>query len=161
MANEDLLTPFPFFDLERFLAHPKAAKSKDRRRILRSASSEDWVTWNMVEQLRIRTDWWPAVVQLAKKHASARADSLALGDPPSVDLWRQVPSPRAYECARRKHMADSNDADWRSRAANQRPVEGTTEVDIVFEGPKFLVFVERNWVATFPCVRPSTRRATR
>lgn len=142
MATEDLLTPFAFLDLDRFLAHPKAAKPEDRRRILRSADSEDWVTWNVVEQLRIRTDWWPAVVGLAEKHAWALADSLALGDPPSVDLWRQVPSPRAYERASRKRMADSNDADWRNRAANRRPVEGPTEVDIVFEGPRFLIFVE-------------------
>ena len=100
------------------------------------------MTWNVVEQLRIRTDWWPAVVGLAKKRASALADSLALGDPPSVDLWRPVPSPGAYERASRKRMADSNDADWRNRAANRRPVEGPTEVDIVFEETKFLVFVE-------------------
>ena len=98
--------------------------------------------WNVVEQLRIRTDWWPAVVGLAKKHASAFEDSLELGDPPSVDLWRQVPSPRAYERASRKRIAAANDADWRNRAENRRPVEGPTEVDIVFEGTKFLVFAE-------------------
>ena len=95
-----------------------------------------------MEQLRTRTDWWPAVVRLAKKHASALADSLALGDPPSVDLWRQMPSPRAYERASRKRMAESNDANWRDRAENRRPVEGPTEVDIVFEGSRFLIFVE-------------------
>ena len=140
--TEDLwTTPFPFFDLDRFLAHSKAAKHKDCRRILDSANSEDWVTWNVVQALQIRADWWPAVVSLVKKQTSAE-DSLALGDPPSVDLWRQVPSPRAYECASRKRMANSNDADWRNRAANRRPVEGPTEVDIVFEGSKFLVFVE-------------------
>ena len=142
MATEDLRTPFPFFDLDRFLAHPKAAKPEDCRRILRSANNEDWVTWNVMQALQIRTDWWPAMVTLAQKQASALADSLPLGDPPSVDLWRQVPTPRAYERASRKRMADSNDADWRNRAANRRPVEGPTEVDIVFEGPKFLVFVE-------------------
>jgi len=142
VATEDLLTPFPFFDLDRFLAHPKAAKPEDRRRILQSANSEDWVTWNVMEQLRARIDWWPAVAGLAKKHASALSDSLALDDPPSVDLWRQVPSPPAYERASRKRMAESNDADWRNRAANRRPVEGPTEVDIVFEGPRFLIFVE-------------------
>ncbi len=100
------------------------------------------MTWNVVQTLQIRTDWWPSVVALAKKQAPALADSLALGDPPSVDLWRQVQSPRAYERASRKRMAESNNADWRNRAANRRPVEGPTEVDIVFEGPRFLVFVE-------------------
>ena len=39
-------------------------------------------------------------------------------------------------------MAESNDADWRNRAANRRPVEGPTEVDIVFKGTGFLIFVE-------------------
>ena len=39
-------------------------------------------------------------------------------------------------------MARSNNADWRKRAANPRPVEGPTEVDAVFEGAEFLVFVE-------------------
>lgn len=142
MTTEDLWTPFPFFDLDRFLAHPKAAKHKDCGRILDSANSEDWVTWNVVQALQIRTDWWPAVVSLAQKQTTALENSLAIGDLPSVDLWRQVPSPRAYESANRKRMADSNDADWRNRAANRRPVEGPTEVDIVFEGSIFLVFVE-------------------
>ena len=100
------------------------------------------MTWNVVQALQIRTDWWPAVATLAQKQASELADSLAMGDPPSVDLWRQVPTPRAYERASRKRMANSNDAYWRKRAENGRPVEGPTEVDIVFEGPKFLVFVE-------------------
>ena len=39
-------------------------------------------------------------------------------------------------------MADSKDAKWRSRAAIPKPVEGPTEVDVVFEGAAYLVFVE-------------------
>ena len=142
MTTEDLPTPFPFFDLDRFLAHPKAKNTKDCDRILRSPNSEDWVTWNVVQALPMRTGWWPEIVGLAKRNGSAHADSLVLGDPPSVDLWRQVPSPAAYERASRRRMADSNDADWRNRAANPRSVEGPTEVDIVFEGTGYLVFVE-------------------
>ena len=69
-------------------------------------------------------------------------DSLTSGKPPAIGLWRQVPSPRAYERASRVRMARSNNADWRKRAANPRPVEGPTEVDAVFEGAEFLVFVE-------------------
>ena len=161
VATEDLLTLFPFFDLDRFLAHSKAAKPEDCRRILRSANSEDWVTWNVVEQLRIRTDWWPAVVGLAKKHASVLADSLALGDPPSVDLWRQVPSPGAYERASRKRMADSNDADWRNRATSGGPLRGRRKSTSSSREPSSWYSWKRNWAATFPCARPTTRRATR
>ena len=39
-------------------------------------------------------------------------------------------------------MANSSRVKWQKRADNPRPVEGPTEVDIVFEGIEFLVFVE-------------------
>ena len=39
-------------------------------------------------------------------------------------------------------MANSSRAEWQKRADNPRPVEGPTEVDIVFEGIEYLVFVE-------------------
>lgn len=39
-------------------------------------------------------------------------------------------------------MASSNNAEWRKRADNPKPVEGPTEVDAVFEGTDYLVFVE-------------------
>ena len=39
-------------------------------------------------------------------------------------------------------MGRSNNPEWQKRAANPRPVEGPTEVDAVFEGSEFLVFVE-------------------
>ena len=142
MTTGDRSTPFPFVDFDRLLAHPKAAKGEDFRRILCSPQSEDWVTWNVLQGVQLRADWWPAVVSLVKGQASALDDSLASGRPPAVDLWRQVPSPRAYESASRRRMARSNSADWRKRAANQMPVEGPTEVDAVFEGTEFLVFVE-------------------
>ena len=142
MASEGLRTPFPFLDPGRFLAHPKASKPKDRSSMLQSENSEDWMTWNVLQALQVRTDWWPAVVALASRQAPALPGSLALGDPPSVDLWRLVPSPRAYERASRERMANSNNAGWRNRAANQRPVEGPTEVDVVFEGLGLLIFLE-------------------
>lgn len=39
-------------------------------------------------------------------------------------------------------MANSDNAEWKKRADNPRPVEGRTEVDAVFEAPEYLVFVE-------------------
>ena len=39
-------------------------------------------------------------------------------------------------------MANSSRAEWQKRTDNPRPVEGQTEVDIVFEGIEYLVFVE-------------------
>ena len=39
-------------------------------------------------------------------------------------------------------MVNSSRAEWQKRADNPRPVEGQTEVDIVFEGIEYLVFVE-------------------
>ena len=122
VTTEDFSTLFPFVDLERLLGHPKARKS------------EDWVNWNVLRAHQLRADWWPAVVSLAKERASALEDSLAFGESPSVDLWRQVPSPQGYERVSRKCMADSNHVDWRNRAANRRPVEGPMEVDVVFDG---------------------------
>ena len=39
-------------------------------------------------------------------------------------------------------MASSNNAEWRERAENPRPVEGPTEVDAVLEATDYMVFVE-------------------
>lgn len=135
-------TQFPFLDLDRFLVHPKAAKPKDCSRILQSANSEDWMTWNVVQALQLRTDWWPAIVDLAKERASAPEDFPELEGRPSIDLWRNVPTPQDYERASRRRMAKSDNADWRARAVNPKAVEGLTEVDLVIEGSGFLIFVE-------------------
>lgn len=136
--------PFPFVDLERLLSHPKADKPNDLQRILKSPQSEDWVTWNVLQAIQRRepTAWWPELVSLAKSHAPALDDSLAYSSPPTIDLWRTVPTPREYERASRLRMASSGKAKWRKRAHNPKPVEGPTEVDAVLDGDDYLIFVE-------------------
>ena len=81
-------------------------------------------------------------MKIARQHADELDDSLTDGIPPSVDLWREVDAPHDYECASRRRMASSDNAEWKKRAGNPRPVEGRTEVDAVFEAPEYLVFVE-------------------
>lgn len=100
------------------------------------------MTWNVVQALQLRTDWWPAVVDLAKERTSEPVNFPEPDGRPLVELWRSVPSPRGYECASRKRMAQSGNAAWRARAANRRAVEGQTEVDVAVEGSGLLVFVE-------------------
>ena len=135
-------TRFPFVDLDQLRAHPKACKGEDLKRILCSRQSEDWLTWNVLRAIQHRASWWPVLVSLAKGNALELDDSVASGRSPTVDLWRRVLTPPAYEHASRRRMANSSRAEWQKRADNPRPVEGQTEVDIVFEGIEYLVFVE-------------------
>ena len=130
-------TPFPFVDLDQLCAHPKASK-----RILRSPQSEDWVTWNVLRAIQRQTSWWSALVRLAKEQAIELDDSLASDGPPAVDFWRNVPTPPDYERESRMRLANSTNVEWQKRANKPGPVEGRTEVDIVFDGTEYLVFVE-------------------
>ena len=135
---------FPVLDGEQLLAHPKASKTEDIRRILHSPQSEDWVTWNVMRLLQRRdsSSWWPELVNLALAHAPVLDRALAQSAVRVVDLWRLIPSPPQYELASRRRLASSDNTAWRKRAANPKPVEGATEVDCVLEGEDFLVFVE-------------------
>ena len=142
MTTQDRTTPFPFVDFEQLLMHRKARKRKDFDRMLQSPQSEDWVTWNVLRAIQRQAYWWPTLVSLTRRQALESEHSLTSGRPPAVDFWRRVATPPAYERARRKRMASSKDAEWRSRANKQRSVEGPTEVDVVFEGTAYLVFVE-------------------
>ena len=137
-----LSTSFPFIDYDQLLRHPKARKPMDLNRILRSRQSEDWVTWNVLRAIQRRSSWWPALVSFAKGQAIGLDDCLTAGRPPAVDFWRLVPTPPAYERVSRERMKGSDRPAWRRRADNPRLVEGPTEVDIVFDGVEFLVFVE-------------------
>ena len=142
MTTEKSSTPFPFADLDLLLKHRKARKPRDLCRILQSPNSEDWLTWNVLCLLQRRIDWWPAVVHLMSAQGLAWRDLLASSTSPVVDLWRQVPSPPAYERASRKRMDRSQNTALRKRATDPQPVEGPTEVDAVFDGDRHLVFVE-------------------
>lgn len=100
------------------------------------------MTWNVAQALQLWTDWWSAVVDLAKERGSQAGDFPGLDGCPSVEHWSNGPSPRGCERASRKRMAQSGNAAWRARAANSRAVEGPTEVDVAVEGSGLLVFVE-------------------
>src|SRR5690606_30079661 len=119
------------------LEHPKSSKTKDMDRILTSPNSEDYVTWNVFRALGRRPvdGWWPELCGLAG--AAEIAD-----DPPSVELWRLVLSPRSYEAASRERMARSDNDEWRKRAQIADPVEGRTEVGVTLTGRDYCVFVE-------------------
>lgn len=133
-------TPFPFLDLPELLALPKARKRTDLQRMLISPHSEDYVTWNMVKAIIGRADWWPRLLALAEEDGGI--DLPNPEDLPTVDFWRLVRSPPDYEKSSRQRMATSGQPDLVGRSQIPDPVEGETEVDLVFEGSSYLVFVE-------------------
>ncbi len=135
---------FPILDEDLLLSLPKANKAQDLERMYTSPNSEDWVTWNMLRALQ-RTPgdgWWAEVIRAAEADAGGGERWNVLADAPKVDLWRTVPTPQRYESASRVRMSMSTNEDWRQRASNPRVVEGDTEVDLVFDGEDYLVFVE-------------------
>lgn len=135
---------FPLVDGDLLLQLPKAGKTQDIHRILHSPRSEDWVTWNVMRllQRRDKGSWWPELADLARTRAPGLEASIAAGSAPAIDLWRLVPPPPAYERASRLRMSASDNAVWRERAADPKPVEGNTEVDCLLEGDNLLVYVE-------------------
>lgn len=131
---------FPFLDFDELTAHTKAQKQDDLVRMLHSAQSEDYVTWNVFRGLLRREDWWPHLLQIA---LMAGASALPrVDEPPAVELWRRVASPPEYERASRKRMITSGLPEWQARAGNPKPVEGTSEIDLSLEGSTYLIFIE-------------------
>lgn len=132
---------FPLLDRHIFDTLPKARKAKDVDRMLHSAQSEDWVTWNVLRLLQRRPveTWWKNVVSSVTKSTCA---SLEQAPPIGIDLWRSVESPLAYETSSRERMVGTGNQAWIARARSPRPVEGFTEVDLAFTGDDYLVFVE-------------------
>ena len=131
---------FPIIDLDELLTLPKARKREDLQRVFTSVNSEDYVTWNVIRCLLRRHQWWPDLLSVIKETTSV--DLPSTERTPRVDLWRLVTTPPGYERASRERMAASEVLDWQERAKNPEPVEGRTEVDVVFDDPGFLVFVE-------------------
>ena len=135
---------FPIIDEDLLLSLPKANKPQDLERMYTSPNSEDWVTWSTMRLLERQPadKWWRVVVEAAERDAGSSHRWMALRTPPNVELWRSVPSPEAYEAASRRRMAESDVEEWRTRSTNARAVEGSTEVDLVFDAAAYLVFVE-------------------
>jgi hypothetical protein len=130
----------PMVDLEDFLAHPKVLRRGEMERILGSANSEDWVTWNVVRLLLRRADWWERLLGVIRARNTDHPD-LGQG-PATASVWDRCASPADYERASRERMSRSADPSTRARAANPKPVEGATELDVTFSTARCLVYVE-------------------
>lgn len=81
-------------------------------------------------------------MQLARNHNSNISRDLfreKIGQP---QLWELVRSPPGYEIASRLRLRASSNPTWRARANNPRAVEGSSEIDVILEGDKRLIFLE-------------------
>jgi len=134
-------TTFPLLDRHTFDGLPKARKAKDVDRMLHSAQSEDWVTWNVTRLLlrRPAESWWGSVLDAVTRSTGTLFE---LPPPIRIDLWRSVASPLAYETKSRERMLTSDNQSWIARAGKPGPVEGFSEIDLAFAGDDYLVFVE-------------------
>lgn len=136
---------YPVFALRELLAHPvKGRKTHDLERIFSSKQSEDWVTWNVVQLLSLIpvAAWWPALLELARADNPGITVSADVSDLPHIEPWVVVPAPSEYEKQSRARMVHSTNPDWVARAADSRPVEGHSEIDIVLSMKKQVGFVE-------------------
>jgi hypothetical protein len=111
---------FPVLNLDQLMALPKGRKAQDMERILHSACSEDWVTWNFFQVLLRRSpaDWWKRILDIAH-HRNPTLD-LACNPAtiPSASFWNLVRSPEKYQEESRKRMMASHNAVWAARAAS-------------------------------------------
>jgi hypothetical protein len=134
---------FPFLDLDLLLSSAKGRKPQDLERITASSNSEDYVTWALVcAWKRCRPEWWAAIVQLAAAQAPGLDTELFSSCVPEVKPWLRLTSPGTYEQLSRTRMAASSDPTLSARAADLRPVEGESEIDLTFISRAFVVFVE-------------------
>lgn len=133
---------YPILNEGAFQRLGKAAKTADVHRMLESAQSEDWVTWNIFQLLfEYEPEWWAHLSKLAAA-ANPSVDWPAVSAVPGVDFWRNVGTPKSYEALSRERMAGSSDALVAARSREPLPVEGNSEIDVVFEAPSFLVYAE-------------------
>jgi hypothetical protein len=134
---------FPFLDMELLLRSAKGMKPQDLERMTGSPNSEDYVTWALVcAWKRCRPDWWAALLRLAAEQAPGLETGVFGSCVPDVMPWLRLASPGAYERLSRARMAASPDRTLSARAADPRPVEGESEIDLAFVSPAFVVFVE-------------------
>ena len=133
---------FPMLDMEAFQTLPKSRKTIDVERMLTSAQSEDWVTWNLLRLILRTGDSWWRIVQDAILAADRGLKLPLESNNAALSFWRITEPPRAYEAASRKRMLHSGDPLLTARASDPKPVEGNSEIDVVFEVSELLVFVE-------------------
>ncbi len=134
---------FPFLDLDLLMSSPKGRKPQDLERMLESQNSEDYVTWALVcAWKRCRPEWWGGIVELAAAQAPGLDAGLFGSCVPAVNPWLRVASPASYERLSRERMTASSDPTLSDRAADPKPVEGESEIDLAFISPAYVVFVE-------------------
>ncbi len=135
---------FPILNIQQLRSHPKSKKSADMERILYSNNSEDWVTWNWFQTIfrECQRDWWPALLGFARRRNCHLASVLNDQSVPDTKFWSAVRTPSEYEAQRRASMLNSTINQWTSRAKDSRPVEGRSEIDVIFDHTDFLVFLE-------------------
>jgi hypothetical protein len=135
---------FPVLNLPQLLELPKGRKPQDMDRILHSANSEDWVTWNFFQLLRMQypNDWWARLLTVARRRNPDLLFACDTALPPAARFWLSARSPVEYENQSRSRMLASGNPDWVSRARIADPVEGPSEIDVVFEQDRFLVYAE-------------------
>ena len=135
---------YPVLALDELLRLPKARKAQDMDRILHSANSEDWVTWNFFQLLtrQWREDWWGQIVEAARRKNPALSLPAEDLGAPAASFWPSVRSPQDYLEHSRRRMINSRNPVWCARAAAPEPVEGSSEIDVRFETPRSLVYIE-------------------
>jgi len=135
---------YPILNAGLLQALPKWGKGRDIARMLHSPQSEDWVTWNLLNLLGAQypEQWWAHVTAVARRGNPG----LELPGPPGgaleLDFWRRVPAPAAYEAASRVRMRASGIPALLDRTRDPQPVEGPSEIDVIFRAPRFVVFAE-------------------
>lgn len=135
---------YPILNRPAFDALPKANKSGDVDRMQMSPNSEDWVTWNLLNVLTTSrpSEWWDDIRNLALEANPSSSLSAGQDESATIEYWRRVSSPPAYEAASRKRMRDSGDPILVTRSADPNPVEGASEIDITIATERQLVFIE-------------------
>lgn len=135
---------YPVLDIEKLRQHPKWLRRQDRDWILWNGRSEDWVTWNAFTLLARGSGaaWWPHLLTLAGKSNPDLSIPFEWREQPEVRFWQPVASPHSYEAASRARMRCSGNREQILRSHNLAPVEGTSEVDVVLQNSKALVYVE-------------------
>ena len=135
---------FPVLDQDRLLLLPKSLKAEDMRRICTSPQSEDWVTWNaftLAEQTA-GPFWWSHLITLAREGNPSIALPPGGDETPTITLWDKISSPVGYENASRERLRVSSDEKLVRRSVNMNPVEGDSEIDVIFRNAAMTVFVE-------------------
>ena len=135
---------FPVLNLPELTDSPKGRKPQDMERILHSRNSEDWVTWNFFQIMfrQYPKGWWGHIVTAAQRRNPELCFPFNDRALPRPVLWSSIPAPAEYETQSRMRMQNSGNREWVLRSSNPDPVEGNSEIDLVFEHDQYLVYVE-------------------